>query len=45
MTATDPAMPMTKGVRPSFSPRNADVLECRAPTSAVYICRSADSGR
>ena len=44
-TATEPATPMTNGVRSVRSPRNVVVTWCRAPMPPTYMFSSRDSGR
>src|SRR5680860_148272 len=44
-TATEPAMPMTKGVRDSRSPRKALVAAWREPTASEYSVSSRERGR
>ena len=44
-TATDPATPMTNGVRDSRSPRNVEVTRCSAPVPPTYRLSRRDNGR
>ena len=44
-TATEPATPMTNGVRWVCSPRNVVVAACSWPAASTYRCSSRDSGR